>query len=337
MSEGKNVFDSSNLVVYVYRWRKPLIAVTLAAAVLAAIFSAPFFITPKYESEAVLFPTTTNSVSQALLSENLGSDKDIMEFGKEEEAEQMLQVLNSDEIRRRVIEKFKLLSHYEIDPNSKFKQTELFRQYSSNISFKRTQYMSVVIRVLDKDPQMAADIANYITAHYDTVSGRIKKERAKEALSIVEDQYEHLQTEIQKMEDSLKSLRKLGVHDYEAQSAILNEQLALAKIERQTAVAKELQEQLDLLAEYGGVYTNLRDQLVYLKAENSTLRKKYVEAKVNLERSLPYKFVVSEAFASEKKAYPTRWLIVAVAMVGAFLFTLIVILVVDTLKTVKVE
>lgn len=335
MAGQKNLFDSSNLVVYIYKWRKPIIINCVLAVVLSAVFSGPYFITPKYKSEVVMFPTTTSSVSKALLAEQPGGTEDIMEFGKEEEAEQMLQVLNSEEIRSSVINTFDLLGHYEIDPDAKFKQTQLYQEYSSNISFRRTQYMSVVVEVLDKDPQLAAKMANFIADQYDTVSQRIRHERALEGYTIVQDQYQSLQEEINFLEDSLKTLRKLGVHDYEVQSAILNEQLATAKIEGKASVARDLQEQLDLLAEYGGAYTNLRDRLGFLKSENSIIRRKMVEARVNVERALPAKFVVSSAFPAEKKVYPVRWLIVAIALIGTFLLTLISILIFDSLKKVK--
>jgi len=62
-------FNSFNLILFLYRWRKLLIIFTLAAAVLSFIFTLPFFITPKFRSSVILFPTSSNSVSKALLSE----------------------------------------------------------------------------------------------------------------------------------------------------------------------------------------------------------------------------------------------------------------------------
>ena len=65
------------------------------------------------------------------------------------------------------------------------------------------------------------------------------------------------------MEDSLRSLRVKGVHDYEVQSAVLSEQIATALIGNRQSVAEDLQIRLDTLAKYGGIYTSLRDQLKY--------------------------------------------------------------------------
>jgi capsular polysaccharide biosynthesis protein len=55
--------------------------------------------------------------------------------------------------------------------------TEALQEYESNITFKRTEYMAVKISVLDKDPQLAADIANTIAALLDSVKNDMQKER----------------------------------------------------------------------------------------------------------------------------------------------------------------
>ena len=329
------VFDSTNLSVYLYNWRKPLMTVSLVAGIIAAIFSGPTFIDPLYESTVTVFPSTTNSLSKALLPQkNSSRGQDILEFGKEEEAEQLLQILNTDEIRDSIIQKFNLLEHYEIDADGKYSKTELYETFSSNISFRRTEFMSVEITVLDTDAQMAADIANDIVRLLDKVKNRIQSERAMQGLRIIQGEYLALKRELETLEDSLTLLRYKGVHDYEAQSSVLNEQLATAIIEdAKPRAIKSIEQKLDTLAKYGGTYVSIRDQLVYLKEEVVKLKTAYDQAKVDVEQSLPATFKVNSAYAAEKKKYPIRWLIVALSMLGAFATTLVSILVWDTIRS----
>lgn len=49
--------ESTSLLMTVLRWRKPLLAVTLISALAAGIFSGPSFITPKYKSTVIFFPS----------------------------------------------------------------------------------------------------------------------------------------------------------------------------------------------------------------------------------------------------------------------------------------
>jgi hypothetical protein len=89
-------FDSSNLVIFLYKWRKPLFFVLVAALFCSWFFSLPIFITPKYKSTVVLFPASSSSVSQALLSEKGGKSDNLTSLGESEQAEQLLQILNSN-------------------------------------------------------------------------------------------------------------------------------------------------------------------------------------------------------------------------------------------------
>ena len=160
--KGKEDFDSSNILVFLYYWRKPVIIITLSALIASVIFSAPFFIPPKYKSTVIMYPVSTSSISKALLSENSGDKRDIMELGEDEQAEQMLQILNSNRIRDKIIDRYHLMEHYNIDSASRYKLTKLYNLYESNIKFRRTEFMAVSSTVYDKDPQIAANIANDI-------------------------------------------------------------------------------------------------------------------------------------------------------------------------------
>ncbi|MCF8333461.1 MAG: hypothetical protein K9I47_04865, partial [Bacteroidales bacterium] len=152
-------FDSSRLFLFLYKYRKPLIIVTVGAVILSILFSSSWFITPKYESEVIMYPASSNSISKALLAENQSGKKDILEYGEEAATEQMLQLLSSTRIRSKVISKYNLMEHYDIDPSSKNTQTKLYDVYDKNINFSRTEYMAVKVSVMDKDAQLAARMA----------------------------------------------------------------------------------------------------------------------------------------------------------------------------------
>lgn len=324
-------FDSTNILLFLYKWRKPLFWVVVIAFFGSVI--ASFTITDKYRSTVIMYPAATNAISQALLTQNQGSmQKGILDFGVDEETEQMLQMLHSNRIRDRIIEEFGLESHYNISPNSKFRLSKLHRRYESNISYKRTEYMAVRISVLDTDPQFAADIANRIADLLDSTKSQIQQERAQKAYEIVSGQYNKLIAEMQQMEDSLTKLRELGINDYESQAEMLNQQMAREMATNNTQGIKKLQEKLDILAKYGGPYVSLRDQLEFDREKLSLLKAKYEEAKTDAEEVLPTKFVVNSAFPAERKAYPIRWLIVLVSTISAFLFAMIIILIVENIR-----
>ena len=57
-----------------------------------------------------------------------------------------------------------------------------------------------------------------------------------------------------------------------------------------------------------------------------------MEAKIDAEQHLSNKFVVSRAFAAEKKTYPVRWLIVVVSMLAAFLMAIVIIIATESIN-----
>ena len=84
---------SENLLHFLFKWRKALIVIPFLAGVAAAIGSMSIFVAPLYESTVIVFPSTTNSPSKALLPQDSYQDQDFLEFGAEEEAEQLIQIL----------------------------------------------------------------------------------------------------------------------------------------------------------------------------------------------------------------------------------------------------
>jgi len=328
-------FNSLNVLYFIYKWRKPLILVGLAAFILSSIVALT--IKEKYKSTVILFPATTNSISKALLTENNVKQEDVLQFGEEEEAEQMLQILNSDEIRTNVCEKYNLMAHYGIDSTDKFKRTKLFDEYQSNISFKRTEYMSVKIEVMDADPELASVIANDIAALHDSTKIRIQRDRALRSLKIVEQEYFQKVEDVKRGIDSMKIINSYGIYDYESQSEVTSEQYAIAMSKGDQRAMKLLEQQLRIIGEYGGAYVSLRENLYMQRKQLNLLKTKYEEVKVDATEVLPQKFIVSSAFPAEKKSYPVRWIIVVVSTFATILAAIIAILLLENIKQIKTE
>ena len=263
--------------------------------------------------------------------------EDVLQFGEEEEAEQMLQILNSDEIRTRVCEKYNLMAHYGIDSTDKLKRTKLYDEFQSNITFKRTEYMSVKIEVMDNDPELASVIANDIAALHDSTKIRIQKDRAMRSLKIVEQEYFQKVQDVKNGIDSMKILNSYGIYDYESQSEVTSEQYAIALAKGDQRAVKLLEEKLKIIGLYGGAYVSLRENLYMQRKQLNLLKTKYEEVKVDATEVLPQKFVVSTAFPAEKKSYPVRWVIVVVSTFATLLAAIIAILLLENIRQIRNE
>ncbi|MBR4392247.1 MAG: hypothetical protein IKT08_09125 [Bacteroidales bacterium] len=321
----KDAFNSKNLFGLLIEYRRSVLVILAVAALLAVLFSSPFFITPLYKSTVILYPTSSNSISKVLISTTFQSNKDILEFGESEQTEQMLQVLNSNRIRDKVIERFNLMEHYGIKPTHKYPYTKLNKLYDNRITFRRTEYNAVRITVMDSDPAMAAQIANDIAELFDSTMNAMQKEVAIKAFQLVESEYQALCQEMAVLEDSLNTLRKHGVYDYESQVEMLSQQLAVELGKGNSQGIKSIQNYLDTLAVYGGAYYAINEKLDHDRLQLSLVKTKYEEAKVDATEEIPHKFVVTSAFKAEHKSYPIRWIIVTITVLATFILLLLLL------------
>ncbi|MEA3448182.1 MAG: Wzz/FepE/Etk N-terminal domain-containing protein [Bacteroidota bacterium] len=332
MKERKNYssqFEANNLLDLLIKYWKPLAIVVFVAVVVSVIVS--LMIQEKYESTVILYPTSSASVSKSLLS-NTSTENDLLAFGEEEEVEQMIQVLKSSDIRDKIIEKFNLKAHYQIDTNTRYPITNLHRKYDKNININRTEYQSVEIEVLDINPDTAALIANAIAAQLDSVMNQMKQERAAKALILVEKEYLDQKEKLQNMQNRLNTLHNHGVFEFASQTEVYNDQYAKALAEGNYKGANLIKEKLDTLAKYGAAYTDIISALEFEQKKLTEIESKYKEAKIDAEQNLPYKYVVNRAVKAEKKSYPVRWLIVALSTVSAFLLAIIVLIIFENVK-----
>ena len=207
--------DSKNIVGIVLKNKVSVLIILALAIICSIIFSSKTFIKPLYKSIVILYPTTTYSVSKAIMNTNNLIYVDPLEIGEEAQTDQMLQILNSTVIRDKIIEKYDLANHYGIDKDSDYKQTKLFKAYENKIRIRRTEYNSVKITVYDTDAQMASDIANDIAALFDETMNNMQKDIALKALEIVEKEYNNTRQNIINLEDSLRLHPNSGLYQYE--------------------------------------------------------------------------------------------------------------------------
>ncbi|MFY0642831.1 MAG: hypothetical protein JXR19_00035 [Bacteroidia bacterium] len=334
MNEKKEFdFNFVDIIQFVWNYRKHLIIICAIAAIASAVFSGPTFITPKYKAQVVFYPTTINSIGNAMFTDLNKREADPLAFGEEEEAENALQLLNSSALQERIISNFDLMNHYEINADGKSPRTDLFDKMSSNISFRRTKHLAVEITVKDENPEKAAEIANGIANIYDTVKTEIQHQVALEALQIVEDQYKEKEEEVWNLRKGLKALADSGVTNFEEQSRAINEEIYKAGVN--SGKAQKLRAELAMLARHAGEFTYLNETLILELESLSQLRKRYEKAKVDVEKTLPQKFILTSASVPEKKSFPIRSMIVILTTLGAGLFAIVLLLILQQVKLVK--
>lgn len=310
-------YDFASLDILLYIWEKklPLAVITVIAGIISIIVSLS--ITPMFKSSLVIYPTSNGFFATT---------------DEEAQVEQLLQVIISEEVKNKVVAKNNLMEHYGINPSSEFPLSELDYAFNSNVKVRKTEYGSIQMDVLDKDPKMAARIANDISLMTDTVYNQVLREKANNVLPLVEREYFEFLEGYQEMKDSMDVIRSLGINDYASQSERYNQAYVAAVLSGNDKIIKILDEKLRILSKYGGEYEALSNQIKAAAEPYTHLKERYRMAMADAKQTYPHQFVVNTAYEAEMKAYPKRAIIVVVSTISAFLLSLLLLMVSDNFK-----
>ncbi|MCX7987026.1 MAG: Wzz/FepE/Etk N-terminal domain-containing protein [Bacteroidales bacterium] len=331
-NKHKSDFDMGNVIKYLIKRSRILLSVTLLAFIVSVFVS--FMLKPKYRSTAIVFPTSPASVAKSIMSTQYVTSRgaDILNFGLEDECDQLLQVFLSRELKDSMNVKFGLMQHYGINPSDKYAMTRYYDAYDDNFRFRRSEYNSVIVNVYDTDPQLAATLTSEVVRLADSLYSRIVRERALKAFEVIKKEYQDMDSLIAAKERRLIELASMGVFKYDDQSKELTRAYYRALQSGKTEVANQIKKKMEIAQRYGVEYTGLHYDLRVLRIQRGDIHYKYTEARAALEQKLPNKFIVEHPIVADKKAWPRRSVIVITSTIGAFLFTLLLMVFIDALK-----
>lgn len=359
-NENSYSFDVFYFIKLLWNWKVSIIAICILSGILTYIFTGPAFIEPKYKADVIFYPTTNINLATSILTEPGNQGFGLLEFGSDEDGEQLLQILKSDEMRNNVIIKYELAAHYGFDTTKTVSMLTLRTLLGKNLEIKQTEFKALQVTVFDKDPQKAADMANYIANYADFQKNAIQKVKAKEALSIIQNEYNKQKASMDSINQQLMVLRNLGIYDYFEQFSQLNEAYTInstrldqeaallkvyeqnknslpdtliiktkARLEGYKAAVNSLKPTLDLIKKHGGEYINNIDNLELERKKLQSLKSRLESAKMEFESALPQKFVINAAEKPEIPAKPRRVLSAAIVSLSTFVFALLVIALID--------
>lgn len=292
-------------VLLKYKWH--ILAITVVAAVLGAVFSSSLFITPLYKSEAVAYPSNLST------------------FSDENETEQMLQLVGSQPVRDSIIEKYDLWKHYKVSRDYEYARSTMAYFYSKNVKITKTPYDAVSIEVLDKNPDTAALIAGDILKFYNAVLFQLHKDKYIEVSEMLRDQMLRKQHDIDSMKARLSELsQKYGLLDYEAQSR----EVSRAYLSGSSKV-NEMKANIE---SYGAEMIDLQEKIKTEASCFTDLKKDYEMEYRYVVSPRTYYTLVTAPLPSDNKSYPVRWVIVVLCTAGAFVLSILVAFIIERRK-----
>jgi len=314
-----NFFDNQNLFETLWKWKKHLIAVGILAVIASAIFSSSTFIKPKFKSTARIYPS-----------------KNIYVYSEESESEQLLEMINSLDLKLRVIDAFDLSKVYKISKSEPQYLTTMMGEFNDNVKFKKTEFETIEITVLDTDPNRACAMCDSIISFVDEKFRLMHRVKYVEVAQIAKNDLAIITHQSDSVKEKLDVLRKdYGIFDYDTQAKEITKGMAkvLAEQKKNTAGGKELELWMQNLAEKGGEYEMLDKLQKSLVSQIDSLKKTINQTESSINKKISYGQKVESPVPADKKSYPVRWLIVLFSVFGAEFLAMITILFLENKKS----
>ena len=297
MEEEKND-DEINLLDYLIvlaKRKKLIIAITLSIAIITTIIS--FSMTPIYKAETSILPPSgsrTNILRQFMgnrfeglagLANSIVGNRSVY-----------IDIIKSRTVFDRIIDRFKLMDIYK----AKYRKTarkklkrmvKVKTKSKSQISSSRI----IIISVYNKDPKMAADMANAFVEELQNLLNNLAITEASQRRLFFEEQLKQAAENLVKSEDAMR--------EFQEKTGILNFDLLMPSA-RIPAVATEF-------------LRKTRD-LKYNEKLFGIMASQYETAKVDEARDSAFIQVIDRAVVPEKKVKPKRRLMVKIATLTGF-------------------
>ncbi|HNW49477.1 MAG TPA: Wzz/FepE/Etk N-terminal domain-containing protein [Prolixibacteraceae bacterium] len=306
----ENFFNNEKIFRSLWKWKIHITIVVFAAILLSVIITSPFIIKPKFKSTGKVYPVNT------------------MTYSEESESEQMLEDIRSVDNKFRLIDAFHLDKVYMISKSDPLYKTYMLAEFDKNVSFKKTEFETIEIKVLDESPQRASDMVDSLILYFDQLLQRQFAIKYLEVAEIAKKDLQNKNREIDSVQAVLSDLsKKYGILDYDTQVKAATEGLMnAAALKGDTKPSKEL---LDNLKENGIEFKRLSSQLHSFQRVADSLKIQYDFGISQGMKKITYSIVVERPFPADKKSYPVRWLIVMLSTIAALAASVITVLMID--------
>lgn len=210
--------------------RRLILAITGVIAVLSVVLS---LLMPNYyrASSRLLLPEAGGSGGLASILGNLGSAAQSLLGASGGDYVRYMAILESRNVLEGVVNHFDLIRVYEYEDSDTPMEDAIDDLADYVELYVDNEYDFLSIEVIDKDPQRAADMANFMVGELDRVNNELSSRTAGNFRQYVEERYAESQTLRSNLLDSLRSFQqRFGVFDLQAQTEAFFDQVASLRV-----------------------------------------------------------------------------------------------------------
>lgn len=334
-----------------------------AASVVISLFLSNWYLA---ETRLLIPGQTSSGLLSGVISGRLGSGASSLLGGLISDYQQQLAILDSRTVKQRVVEEFDLIEVYDLaDSDAPMKYA--IEELEGNVEFVvDNEYNYLSVQAYDKDPQRAADMANFFVSELNRVGIDLSTKTAREYRFTVERRYQSFEDSLATVMQATRTLQEeTGVLDLPTQVAAFAEALAewrtqiwVSQVEldhlhflygdshSQTRAAQRAVDQAwqsynqalegqervmpvaqDILPEVAHRFVELQTEALIWRTLLEFARPVLEEARLEEERAAESVQVLDPAIPPVEKARPWRAAICVISTFSGFLLSILYVLI----------
>ena len=290
--------------------RKHIILITFSALIVAYVVCMPFFIKPTYKSTAYVFPS------------NVGL------YSEESQTEQVMQFMQSNEIRQYLYKKYNLAKHYKIDTTKKTYMFAFDEMYDKKVSISMTKYESIEIKVEDYNQDTAKLLAGGII---EAVNWLIENEHREKYLDDVKNAKIYFDLKCRQLDSTQTILNELS-----EKYGVLDMPIQLKEAARsyygKEANGTKLADLMASLGKHGVEFVKMSAYLEEQMKDYVTAQSDYQKTLGSLRSKKSFTAMASKPTYPVVASWPKRSMIMMVTGLSAFVLSCIYFVFIGKIK-----
>ena len=265
-----NDYSLISILNVLMSWKRTILLTVVSVGVISAIFS--FFQPNYYKAETVFYPASPTLADPGQLGYNTSP---MYVYGGSDDLDRLFSIVTSEKMISYLIGKFNLYQHYGQDSTTRLGQFKMKELFKGNYKAVKSKYGALILSVEDKDPELAAKIANESRRRAEEVAQQfIKSAQLKSLESYRLNVKEQLST-MALLEDSIRVLKsKHNLIEANYQQRIFSDELVKAIASKSEAASR---------AQYFSKYESKKDSTIKYKAFESGYASKIVTLEARIK------------------------------------------------------
>lgn len=244
------------------KWIKYIIGGSLLAAILAAAVS--LFLDDMYLSKSIFLPTNPSVLDRLSFFPEEGNAKTLYFFGDRTDIDRLISLGSSQGMKDYAIGKYKLYEHYEIDSLDKDAKYKIDKMLESRYKIIKNPKGAVELSIADKEAQLAATMANDLTAKLDQLNKSFIIQKQQEIKNTLGDQLKLKDAELRSIRDSVNNHQKNFPKDTVTLGFL---------VDRTEKIMSELGETKTQLSQYEAILTKNISTIYLIEAAHPAVKK----------------------------------------------------------------